>query len=463
MTQERKRNYRRKQSDNLTAASTEMGNIPPQAVDVEAAVLGAMMVNPESVDSAIEILNEKSFYDIKHRNIFEAMYELYSERTPIDMLTVVERMKQKGTLAEIGGSAMLAALTQAVGTGANVEYYIRILQQKAIQRNLIDASYGILKNAFDETMPVDDLVNMASESVHNAISGNEKNPFLHVGQVVNMSMERIQSVQAMSGITGVHSGFTDLDSYTMGWQKGNLIILGARPSVGKTAFALNLALNVAKKYNKTVACFSLEMSREQLTMRLLANESFVELGKLLTGKLSEEEWTKLAMASAALSQTDLRVDDNPSITVAEINAKCRRLDNLGLVVIDYLQLMQGSGYGKASDNRVNVVSDISRSLKIMAKELNVPVICLSQLSRGPEGRTDKRPMLSDLRESGAIEQDADEVIFLYRDEYYNENTEEKGVAECIVAKNRHGETGTVKLQWFGPYQTFSDREWKHAE
>ena len=233
--------------------------------------------------------------------------------------------------------------------------------------------------------------------------------------------------------------------------------------MGKTAFALNLALNVAKKYNKTVACFSLEMSREQLVMRLLANESFVELGKLLTGKLTDEEWTKLAMASASLSQTDLRVDDNPSITVAEINAKCRRLDNLGLVVIDYLQLMQGSGYGKASDNRVNVVSDISRSLKIMAKELNVPVICLSQLSRGPEGRTDKRPMLSDLRESGAIEQDADEVIFLYRDEYYNDNTEEKGVAECIVAKNRHGEVGTVKLQWVGQYQTFADREWKHAE
>ena len=198
-------------------------------------------------------------------------------------------------------------------------------------------------------------------------------------------------------------------------------------------------------------------------MRLLANESFVELGKLLTGKLSDEEWTKLAMASAALSQTDMRIDDNPSVTVAEINAKCRRLDNLGLVVIDYLQLMQGSGYGKNSDNRVNVVSDISRSLKIMAKELNVPVICLSQLSRGPEGRTDKRPMLSDLRESGAIEQDADEVIFLYRDEYYNENTEEKGVAECIVAKNRHGEVGTVKLQWVGQYQTFADREWKHAE
>ena len=242
-----------------------------------------------------------------------------------------------------------------------------------------------------------------------------------------------------------------------------MLLLAARPAMGKTAFALNLCLNVAKKYKKTVAMFSLEMSREQLAMRLLSIESFVDGQKMATGKLTEDEWSKLCMASSALSQTDIRVDDNPSITVAEMNAKCRRLDNLGLVIIDYLQLMNGSGYGKGGDSRVNIVSDISRSLKIMAKELNVPVVCLSQLSRGPEGRNDKRPMLSDLRESGAIEQDADEVLFLYRDEYYNENTEDKGIAECIVAKNRHGEVGTVKLQWIPQYQTFSDREWKHAE
>ena len=233
--------------------------------------------------------------------------------------------------------------------------------------------------------------------------------------------------------------------------------------MGKSAFALNIGVNVAKKYKKTVAIFNLEMSREQLAMRLLANESFVELQKLATGKLSEEEWSKLCMASAALSQTDIRIDDNPTVTVADINAKCRRLDNLGLVIIDYLQLMQGSGYGRNSENRVTVVAEISRSLKIMAKELNIPVICLSQLSRAVESRTDKRPILSDLRESGAIEQDADSVMFLYRDEYYNPNTEDKGVAECIVAKNRHGETGAVKLQWIGQYQTFTDREWKHAE
>ena len=260
------------------------------------------------------------------------------------------------------------------------------------------------------------------------------------------------------------TGLRDLDTKINGLNNSDLLLVAARPAMGKSAFALNIGLNVAKKYNKTVAIFNLEMSREQLVMRLLANEAFVDSKKLATGKLSEEEWGKLCMASASLSQTDLRIDDNPSITVAEMNAKCRRLDNLGLVIIDYLQLMQGSGYGKGSgDNRVQVVGEISRALKIMAKELNVPVLCLSQLSRAVESRTDKRPILSDLRESGAIEQDADSVMFLYRDEYYNENTEDKGVAECIVSKNRHGETGTVKLQWIAQYQAFADREWKHAE
>ena len=269
--------------------------------------------------------------------------------------------------------------------------------------------------------------------------------------------------QSDSAIPGLSTGLVDLDARINGLNKSDLLLLAARPAMGKTAFALNICMNVAKKYNKTVAFFSLEMSREQLAMRLMSMESFVDGKKLATGKLEDEEWSKLCMASAALSQTDIRVDDNPSITVAEMNAKCRRLDNLGLVLIDYLQLMTGSGYGKNSENRVTVVGEISRALKIMAKELNVPVICLSQLSRAVEGRTDKRPILSDLRESGAIEQDADSVMFLYRDEYYNENTEDKGVAECIVAKNRHGETGTVKLQWLPQYQIFADREWKHAQ
>ena len=269
--------------------------------------------------------------------------------------------------------------------------------------------------------------------------------------------------QSDSAIPGLSTGLRDLDAKINGLNKGNLLLVAARPAMGKTSFALNIGLNVAKKYNKTVAFFSLEMSREELAMRLLSSESFVDSQKMATGKLTEEEWVKIGMASSALSQTDIRVDDNGGITVAEMNAKLRRLDNLGLVVIDYLQLMQGSGYSKSNENRVQVVSDISRSLKVMAKELNVPVVCLSQLNRAAEGRSDKRPVLSDLRESGSIEQDADSVMMLYRDDYYNPNTEEKNIAECIVAKNRHGEIGTVKLQWLPQYTTFADREWKHAE
>ena len=256
----------------------------------------------------------------------------------------------------------------------------------------------------------------------------------------------------------------DLDRVIGGLNKSDLLLIAARPGMGKTSLALNMALNVAKKTDKTVAIFSLEMSSEQLALRLISGESFVDNKKLTTGRLSEEDWVRVGMASSALTATDIRIDDNPSITVAAMNAKCRRLDNLGLVVIDYLQLMTESGYGgNRGDNRVTVVSEISRALKVMAKELNVPVVCLSQLSRGPESRPDKRPMLSDLRESGAIEQDADCVLFIYRDDYYNPDTEEKNVCELIVAKNRHGETGKVKLQWIPQFTTFSDMEWKHEE
>ena len=273
MTQDKKRTYKRRTADNITAASTEMGNVPPQAIDIEEAVLGAMMVNTDSVDQVMDLLKPDSFYDIKNRSIFEAICELFTERSPIDMLTVVEKMKQKSTLAEVGGPAKLAALTQKVGTGANVEYYVRILQQKAIQRNLIDASYGILKDAFDPSVTVDDLVTSAQDSVYNAISGNLKNPYKHVSELINFSMDRIERSQHSTGITGVHSGFHKIDQFTMGWQPGNLIILGARPSVGKTAFALNLARNAAVEFNEPVAFFSLEMTSMELIDRLIATES----------------------------------------------------------------------------------------------------------------------------------------------------------------------------------------------
>jgi len=440
-----------------------MNRQPPQSLEAEQSVLGSILIDSRCVADIIGILRPEDFFLPQNREIYETVYTMFNFSETIDPVTVLEKMRQLGVYHD-NTREYVQQLMEITPTAANAVRYANIVKDKAMLRGLADASSDISELVYDQVGTPAEILESAEKKIYALRKGDTGDSLEHIGVTLHKVFDTLTELsQSDSAIPGMSTGLRDLDKKINGLNKSDLFLIAARPAMGKTAFALNIALNVAKKYNKTVAVFSLEMSREQLTMRLLANESFVELGKLLTGKLSEEEWTKLAMASAALSQTDLRVDDNPSITVAEINAKCRRLDNLGLVVIDYLQLMQGSGYGKASDNRVNVVSDISRSLKIMAKELNVPVICLSQLSRGPEGRTDKRPMLSDLRESGAIEQDADEVIFLYRDEYYNENTEEKGVAECIVAKNRHGEVGTVKLQWVGQYQTFADREWKHAE
>ena len=440
-----------------------MNRQPPQSLEAEQSVLGSILIDSRCMADIVGILKPEDFFMTQNREIYETLYTMFNFSETIDPVTVLEKLGQLG-YKDDKTVKYLQELMEITPTAANAVRYANIVKDKAMLRGLADASSDIAELVYDQVGTPAEILESAEKKIYSLRKGERGDSLEHVGKTLLKVFDTLTELsQSDSAIPGMSTGLRDLDKKINGLNKSDLFLIAARPAMGKTAFALNIALNVAKKYNKTVACFSLEMSREQLTMRLLANESFVELGKLLTGKLTEEEWTKLAMASTALSQTDLRVDDNPSITVAEINAKCRRLDNLGLVVIDYLQLMQGSGYGKNSDNRVNVVSDISRSLKIMAKELNVPVICLSQLSRGPEGRTDKRPMLSDLRESGAIEQDADEVIFLYRDEYYHENTEEKGVAECIVAKNRHGEVGTVKLQWIGQYQTFADREWKHAE
>ena len=436
---------------------------PPQSLEAEQAVLGSILIDSRCIADIVGVLRPEDFSLQQNREIYETIYTMFNFSETIDPVTVLEKMRQLGVYHD-NTRDYVQQLMEITPTAANAVRYANIVRDKAMLRGLADASADISEMVYDQVGTPAEILESAEKKIYSLRKGERGDSLEHVGVTLHKVFDRLTELsQSDSAIPGMSTGLRDLDKKINGLNKSDLFLIAARPAMGKSAFALNIALNVAKKYNKTVAMFSLEMSREQLVMRLLANESFVELGTLLTGKLSEEEWTKLAMASAALSQTDVRIDDNPSLTVAEMNAKCRRLDNLGLVVIDYLQLMQGSGYGKASDNRVNVVSDISRSLKIMAKELNVPVICLSQLSRGPEGRTDKRPMLSDLRESGAIEQDADEVIFLYRDEYYNENTEDKGVAECIVAKNRHGEVGTVKLQWIGQYQTFADREWKHAE
>ena len=435
----------------------------PQSLEAEQAVLGSILIDSRCVTDVIGVLRPEDFFLQQNREIYETIYTMFNFSQTIDPVTVLDKMRELGCHRDDSRDYIMQ-LMQITPTAANAVRYANIVREKAMLRGLADASQDISQMVYTQVGTPSEILESAEKKIYALRKGERTDSLEHIGVTLHKVFDRLTELsQSDSAIPGLSTGLMDLDKKINGLNKSDLLLIAARPAMGKSAFALNIGLNVAKKNDKTVALFSLEMSREQLAMRLLASESFVELQKLATGKLSEEEWTKLCMASAALSQTDIRIDDNPSITVAEMNAKLRRVENLGLVIIDYLQLMQGSGYGKSDGNRVNIVSDISRSLKIMAKELNVPMVCLSQLSRGPESRTDKRPMLSDLRESGAIEQDADEVLFLYRDEYYNENTEEKGVAECIVAKNRHGEVGTVKLQWVGQYQTFTDREWKHAE
>ena len=436
---------------------------PPQSLEAEQAVLGSILIDSRCVADVVGILTPEDFFLRQNQEIFETIYTMFNFSQTIDPVTVLNKMKELGVHKE-NSTDYIKQLMEITPTAANVVRYANIVREKAMLRGLAQASSDITEMVADEVGTASEMLETAEKKIYALRKGERNDSLEHIGTVLHKVFDHLTELsQSDSLIPGLSTGLRDLDTKINGLNKSDLILVAARPAMGKSAFALNLAINVAKKYKKTVAIFNLEMSREQLAMRLLASESFIDMQKLATGKLSDEEWGKLCMASASLSQTDIRIDDNPSVTVADINAKCRRLDNLGLVVIDYLQLMQGSGYGKASDNRVTVVGEISRSLKIMAKELNIPVICLSQLSRAVESRTDKRPILSDLRESGAIEQDADSVMFLYRDEYYHEDTEDKGLAECIVSKNRHGETGTVKLQWFGAYQTFADREWKHAE
>ena len=435
----------------------------PHSLEAEQAVLGSILIDSRCLSDVIGILHAEDFYLEQNQQIYNTIYTMFNFSQTIDPVTVLDKMKELGVYNDDSRDYLLQ-LMEITPTAANAVRYANIVRDKAMLRGLADAATDISQIVQEQVGTPSEILEIAEKKIYALRKGERGDSLEHIGTTLHKVYDRLTELsESDSAIPGLSTGMRDLDVKINGLNKSDLLLLAARPAMGKTAFALNLCLNVAKKYKQTVAMFSLEMSREQLAMRLLSIESFVDGQKMATGKLTEEEWTKLGMASTALSQTDIRVDDNPAITVAEMNAKLRRLVNLGLVIIDYLQLMTGSGYGKGGDSRVNVVSDISRSLKIMAKELNVPVVCLSQLSRGPEGRTDKRPMLSDLRESGAIEQDADEVLFLYRDEYYNENTEDKGIAECIVAKNRHGEVGTVKLQWIPQYQTFTDREWKHAE
>ena len=403
----------------------------PQALEAEQSVLGSMLIDERCVPDVVGMLQPDDFYLRQNREIYETIYTMFNFSEKIDPVTVLNKMKERGVYDEQRSYDYIAQLLKITPTAANVKQYCTIVHDKSLLRALATASSEITEMVYDGVGTAQEMLEVSEKKIYSLRRGNTGDSLQHIGKVMINVYDRLEELAASgSEIPGLSTGLHDLDRKINGLNKTDLILIAARPGMGKTAIALNICLNVAKTYEKTVAFFSLEMSREQLVMRLLSTESFVENQKLTTGHLDEEDWGKLSIASSALSQTDIRVDDNPAITVAEINAKCRRLDNLGLVLI-------------------------------MAKELNVPVICLSQLSRANESRTDKRPMLSDLRESGAIEQDADSVMFLYRDEYYNPNTQDKNIAECIVAKNRHGETGTVKLQWRPQFFTFSDLEWKH--
>ncbi|MCI5993203.1 MAG: replicative DNA helicase [Clostridiales bacterium] len=450
--------------DELSSRQELLSRQAPQALDAEQSVLGSMLIDERCVPDVIGLLSPDDFYLKQNREIYETIYVMFNFSQRIDPVTVLDKMKERGVYDEQHSYDYIAQLLQITPTAANVKQYCAIVHDKALLRNLGTAAGEISDLVYDGVGTAQEIFEASEKKIYSLRKENSGDSLQHIGKVLLNVYDRLDELsRSGSEIPGLSTGLHDLDRKINGLNKTDLILIAARPGMGKTSIALNIALSVAKSTNKTVAFFSLEMSREQLAMRLLSNESFVDNQKLVTGKLDDEDWQKLSIASSALSQTDIRVDDNPAITVAEMNAKCRRLDNLGLVLIDYLQLMTAAAPGKTGENRVTVVSEISRALKIMAKELNVPVICLSQLSRANESRNDKRPMLSDLRESGAIEQDADSVLFLYRDEYYNPNTEEKNVAECIVAKNRHGETGTVKMQWLPQFTTFSDLEWKHAE
>ena len=437
----------------------------PHSTDAEQAVLGSMLIDPACVKDVVDKLRPEDFYLRQNREIFETIYTMFSYSKPIDGVTVAEEMQKNGTYDPQTTRNYLVQLMEITPTSANALEYAAIVRDKSLLRSVAAAAGEITALVQDGLGEAQTILEAAEQKIYAIRRGRSAQDMTHIGQVLSTVLDNLSELSTgQTGLPGLSTGLSAIDTKIHGLNKSDLILLAARPGMGKTSLALNFALNVGKATGKTVAVFSLEMSKEQLVTRLLAGEALVSNTKLVTGNLSEEDWGRIAQAANVLNQTDIRIDDNPLLTVADMNAKCRRMDNLGLVVIDYLQLMTSAG-GKsyAGENRQQAVSDISRMLKIMAKELQVPVVCLSQLSRANEKRDDKRPMLSDLRESGAIEQDADIVLFLYRDDYYREDSEKRNIAECIVAKNRHGETGKIELKWLPEYTSFSSIETRYGD
>lgn len=437
-----------------------LGRIPPQSIEAEQSVLGSMLVDKEAISIVMEILKPEDFYRPDHREIYEVVIELFDRSQPIDLITVSERLKLHGKLELIGGLEYLSNIATAVPTTANVRNYSKIVEEKSLLRKLIRASSDIVDLGFDASEEVSYIIDRAEQGIFDILQKRSSQGFIPIKDVLVDTFNKLEELYNNKGtITGISTGFVDLDFKTAGLHNTDLILIAARPAMGKTALALNLAQNVAVHSKVPVAVFSLEMSKEQLVNRMLSSEAMVDGSRMKTGQLEDNDWQKVAKALGPLSEAPIFIDDTPGVTITEIRAKCRRLKlehNLGLVIIDYLQLMQGSK--SKSENRQQEISEISRSLKMLAKEINVPVITLSQLSRAPETRTDHRPILSDLRESGAIEQDADIVMFLYRDDYYNPETDKKNIAELIIAKHRNGSTGTVELVWLGQYTKFANLE-----
>ena len=438
----------------------ELGKVPPHDIEAEQAVIGSMLTDKDAVVSAIEVLKEDDFYRDDNKAIYSAILNLYNRAEPIDIITVKAELETMGKFEQVGGLEYLAELPEKVPTTANSMKYIKIVEEKSTLRNLIKTANEIIELGYDPTEDVDDIMEGAEKKIFNIMQNKNQKGYSAMKDILVDSFTQLEELyNRKQHITGVPSGFTDLDYRTAGFHGSDLILIAARPAMGKSAFALNIATNAAVKAKVPVAIFSLEMSKEQMVNRILCSEAMVDSNKVRTGKLEEDDWTKLAEAIGPLSEAEIYIDDTPGISVMEIRAKCRKLKlekNIGMVVIDYLQLVQGSN--QRNGRREQEISEISRSLKILAKELNVPVIALSQLSRAVEQRPDHRPMLSDLRESGAIEQDADIVMFLYRDDYYNEDSDKKGIAEVIIAKHRGGSTGTVDLVWLGSYTKFVDLE-----
>ena len=433
----------------------------PFALEAEQSVLGAILLSPEKINQVAEVLTEDDFYLSEHREIYAAMRDLFVQSRQIDIVTLIDMLVSRGTYDKENGSKYIRVIAETVPASSNLADYMAIVKDKATLRALIEAADEIREDAYSAKGEVKYIVDNAESKIYSVANGNEVKSFVTLADALARTYINLQNIaRDPESAAGTPTYYKSLDNLLVGMGKGDLILIGARPGMGKTSFAMNIATNVAKNTKKTVCIFSLEMTCEQLVSRLLSSEAMIDSKKIRSGDLTPEDWALISQKAAELSDTKILIDDTNGLTVTSMKAKLRKVKDLGLVVIDYLQLMQGERH---TDNRVLEVGDISRGLKILAKDLGVPVICCAQLSRANEQRTDKRPMLSDLRDSGAIEQDADVVMFLYREEYYSQNPTGISEAECIVAKNRHGETKTAKLGWVGAYTKFTELDITHEE